>query len=93
METTKQNLRETRIATIQAAAKHSLRNKKALRKDSRCGCYYCLSIFSPKEIDNWIEGEDTALCPYCWIDSVIGESSGYPITKEFLKDMNEYCFS
>ena len=28
----------------------------------------------------------------CDIDSVIGDSSGFPITKEFLKKMNEYWF-
>ncbi len=92
METTKQNLSETRIETIQAAAKYSLRNMKALRKDSRCGCYFCQSIFSPKEIEEWIDGEDTAICPYCWVDSVIGESSGYPITEDFLKEMGDYMF-
>lgn len=40
----------------------------------------------------WLDREDTVLCPYCCADSVIGESSGYPITKEFLKKMNEYWF-
>ena len=25
------------------------------------------------------------MCPYCGIDSVIGESSGYPITREFME--------
>ncbi len=38
----------------------------------------------------WLDREDTALCPYCCADSVIGESSGYPITREFLRKMKEY---
>ena len=67
-------------------------NKETLQNDTICGCFYCLEIFSPKEIKMWLNREDTALCPYCCVDSVISESSGYPITKEFLKKMNEYWF-
>ena len=29
---------------------------------------------------------------YCDTDSVIGENSGYPITKEFLESMKKYWF-
>jgi acetone carboxylase gamma subunit len=34
----------------------------------------------------------TALCPYCGIDSVIGDKSGFPITKEFLEKMYQHWF-
>jgi hypothetical protein len=35
----------------------------------------------------------TAFCPYCGTySSVIGESSGFPITPEFLQKMNAYLF-
>ncbi len=68
-------------------------NKEMLQKDTVCGCFYCLEIFSPGEITDWIhDTKGTALCPYCGIDSIIGESSGYPITKEFLKEMYNYWF-
>jgi hypothetical protein len=53
-----------------------------------------LQIFAPSEIVEWIpDSKGTAICPYCGIDSVIGESSGYPITKGFLEEMNRYWFS
>lgn len=68
-------------------------NKKDLLKDKKCGCFYCGKIFSPTKIEEWIDSaNDTALCPYCGIDSVIGESSGFPITKEFLEKMYKYWF-
>ena len=71
----------------------SSNHKKQLLKDEICGCFYCLKIFPPKEIEEWIDyGRDTALFSYCGIDSVIGESSGYPITIEFLRAMKEYWF-
>ena len=55
-----------------------------------------MKIFDPKEITEWLidyntcDKHGTAVCPYCGCDSIIGESSGYPITIEFLTKMNEY---
>lgn len=51
----------------------------------------------PSEISEWIyeldEGEEvTAICPHCGIDAVIGESSGFPITPDFLRTMNRRWF-
>lgn len=69
-----------------------------LKKDRRCGCFYCLAIFDPKEINEWVvvntscDKRGTAICPYCGVDAVIGESSGFPITHEFLKCMKKYWF-
>ena len=83
------------------AHKFSNNNMEQLKRDKVCGCFYCLEIFSPKEIEDWLIAKDTdnytdrlgtAICPYCGIDSVIGESCGYPITKEFLEKMNKYWF-
>nr|QGW61148.1 hypothetical protein ICEMyc226_00116 [Mycolicibacterium sp.] len=34
----------------------------------------------------------TALCPYCGIDAVIGDAAGYPITREFLEAMRAQWF-
>ncbi len=71
-------------------------NKPSLEHDKICGCFYCLEIFHPSKIDNWYiynnqcDNLGTAICPYCGIDSIIGESSGYPITKEFLQIMHDY---
>jgi hypothetical protein len=72
---------------FEMAHRFSSSHRKDLIKDSICGCFYCLRIFNPAEITDWCDNENTALCPYCGIDSVIGESSGFPITKQFLKEM------
>lgn len=75
------------------AHQFSSNHRKELLKDKQCGCFYCLTIFSPNEIIDWVEDTGgTAICPYCDIDSIIGESSGYPITKDFLKKMQKYWF-
>ncbi len=73
----------------------SFKNMDSLKNDKICGCFYCCEIFNPSEIKEYIEEHDggkTAICPYCGIDSVIGESSGFPITEEFLTRMKEYWF-
>lgn len=76
-----------------AAHDHCGSNLKELKNSQKCGCFYCLNIFSPQEIRRWIDNGQTALCPHCQIDSVIGDASGYSITKEFLKVMRDYWFS
>ena len=75
------------------AHKYCTNNKEDLRNDLVCGCFYCLEIFCPTEITEWIpDTKGTAVCPYCGVDSVIGENSGFPITKDFLTEMNRYWF-
>ena len=73
---------------------HTLSNKEELKNSTGCGCFYCLRIFFPQEITEWIpdKGGETALCPYCGVDSVMGDSSGYPVTEEFLSKMKAYWF-
>jgi hypothetical protein len=74
------------------AHRHSIRHRSELERSTFCGCFYCLSIFSPSEIIGWIDDGQTAICPKCPVDSVIGSASGYPITTEFLKRMHDYWF-
>lgn len=72
----------------------STNHRSQLAQDTVCGCFNCGKIFSPQEIQRWIEdpGDETAVCPYCGINAVIGESCGYPITPEFLARMRRYWF-
>ncbi|MEW9053095.1 MAG: cytoplasmic protein [Neobacillus sp.] len=70
----------------------SSHHRKQLQKDEICGCFYCLKIFHPSEIMDWCDNENTAICPYCGTDSIIGSSSGFPITELFLKGMHQAWF-
>ncbi|WP_283119197.1 hypothetical protein [Neisseria elongata] len=38
------------------------------------------------------DGQYTAWCPYCGIDSIIGENCGYEITPKLLAAMKDYWF-
>lgn len=77
---------------FQSAHRFSSQHRKELEKDKICGCFYCEKVFQPTEITDWIDHGNTALCPYCGIDAIIGESSGYPITEQFLKGMHMEWF-
>ena len=80
------------FSPVVASHKHSSNHRQEILSSESCGCFYCLETYSPAEIEDWVDDEKTALCAKCGIDSVIGSLSNYPISKEFLKEMNEYWF-
>lgn len=75
-------------------------HEDAILKSKVCGCFYCLSIFTPGEIEEWIEEPEdcprgpgkTAICPRCGIDSVLPDTIEHEITKEFLEIMQKEFF-
>jgi len=84
-------------ADIQAAHAHSSDHRSEIAGSTLCGCFYCCERFPPSDIVEWIDegpaGEgQTALCPRCGIDSVIGDRSGFDISEEFLSAMKAHWF-
>lgn len=71
---------------------HSHNNKEEIAKSKTCGCFYCKEIFAPSEIKSWLKKENTALCPYCTIDSVLGDACGVQITNKLLEEMHKFYF-
>lgn len=65
-------------------------------RSEACGCFYCLETFRAREIQEWtdeVEGVgQTAICPHCDLDTVIGSASGYPIEADFLRQMRAAFF-
>lgn len=83
-----------RIEELLKIHKLSSNHQELLMKEDICGCFYCVSIFNPKLITDWIEDDNdlTAICPYCGIDSIIPKHYGYQLNKELLEEMREYFF-
>jgi hypothetical protein len=88
---------------IRDAHEHCRRNRDELAQSTFCGCFYCCSIVAPTQITDWIDPAPemademgmagcTARCPRCGIDSIIGDRSGFPITRDFLEKMKSYWF-
>jgi hypothetical protein len=92
---------ETRVAAfpgdVRSAHEHSTDHRTEVERSAACGCFYCCRRFAPGDILEWVdEGPDgkgqTAICPWCGIDSVIGDLSGFDISDEFLGKMKTYWF-
>jgi len=77
---------------LELAHKKSSRHRAQIEASDKCGCFYCQKTFDPQKITDWVDNNDTALCPYCGIDSVIGNASGYAIEEVFLQKMHQYWF-
>jgi hypothetical protein len=87
-----------------AAQRHTSNNRTEVEASTVCGCCSCLEVYSPMEIVAWtgLDMDDfnnpdtlnaeTALCPRCGGESVIGDKSGYPINPTFLSRMNQAWF-
>lgn len=74
--------------------KHGINNKAEIEKSDTCGCFFCREMFDPSEIKTWTKDkEETAECPYCKVDSVIGNASGYEISKSLLDAMAKKWFN
>ena len=84
---------------VRDAHEHSSNHRCEVAASTLCGCFYCCQTFAPSAIKEWVDPADddletgrTALCPFCGIDSVIGDKSGYRLTPEFLRTLNRYWF-
>ncbi len=76
-----------------AAHKRCSYHRDELATTNTCGCFYCLEIYDPALIREWIDTQQTALCPKCGIDSVIPESADLTVTVEFLQKMHDHWFA
>ena len=77
------------------AHKACFKNWRILKKSTTCGCFYCLRVYAASEVGDWCVERDrrrTALCPYCAVDSVIPDASGWPLDADFLKKMKCWWF-
>jgi hypothetical protein len=69
---------------------HAIRNRSALEASKACGCYFCLKVYSPSEITEWTDGDQTAICPHCHVDSVLPDA--LDISPDKLKQHHEEWF-
>ncbi|HAA9139782.1 TPA: cytoplasmic protein [Listeria monocytogenes] len=73
----------------------SINNRFILESAGLCGCFYCCAIFPYADIKEWINDalDQTAVCPYCQIDSVIPKNEQYSLTTDFLNFMYQQWFN
>jgi hypothetical protein len=69
----------------------SLHNRERLSESKICACFYCLNEFDFAQIIEWVDNGDTALCPFCSVDSVLGFDTR-PIDRALLSAMHDRWF-
>jgi len=73
-------------------------NRASLTRIGIGHCFYCETLnISADTITEWVDDDDTALCPICSIDSVIPltiitDGTEYVVTDEDVTTMNNYYF-
>lgn len=71
-----------------SAHKLSSNHKQLLMAQSKVGCFYCYQVYPPATIEEWIDDDTTAICPFCSVDSVLPRTDHY-----FLAKMKHYWFA
>ena len=88
-------------ADLESLHRFSRQHRDLLARSSQAGCFYCLTIFDPAKIVDWVDGPAsvsgdtsegvTALCPRCGIDAVL-PSAVVDLDAELLADMHRHWF-
>lgn len=78
---------------LKVAHKHSIYNREEIKRSCKAGCFHCTKVFLAKSIKDWTDDDRTALCPKCGMDSMIGDASGFELTRAFLEDMHVAYFT
>ncbi|MBC7956585.1 MAG: cytoplasmic protein [Cytophagales bacterium] len=87
-----------------AAYRYTSNNWALIGGSKVCGCCNCVEVFAADEIVAWTgldmtNADDakavekqTAMCPRCGSEAVLGDKAGYLINAQFLTQMNEAWF-
>lgn len=73
-----------------AAHRHSINNRLEVMRSALCACFDCLATFPSSTITGWTDDGDTALCPRCGNDTVIGDAAGHPLTPALLEKLHSH---
>lgn len=78
-------------AMLEAAHRHSYRNRALISAGGVCGCFYCRRTFDASRVQQFVDDGQTALCPYCGVDAVLSATVD-PIDANFLRQMHRRFF-
>ena len=83
----------TKEQYVNVVTNRSIFNHDEIAHSRRCGCYHCKSTFNAGNIIDWVDDEQTAVCPLCFQDTVIGDGSVHEAcSKSLLDHMHFYGF-
>ena len=72
---------------IEKAALLAFKNRDSIQSQERVGCYHCLETLDLKEIKEYTDDGQTAVCPKCSVDAIVPS-----VDKSLLEKCREYWF-
>jgi hypothetical protein len=81
------------VSKFVAAKERASRHRAELEASGRCACFFCFKKFATTEIKTWIDAAETALCPFCGLDSVLGSGTDHRIDDQFLRKMHQHYYA
>ena len=69
--------------------KESIYNIDEIKKSSKCGCYFCISVQNSADVVEFVDDGTTGLCPNCGIDSLLPNETNL----DTLAELNEKRFA
>ena len=73
---------------------HTTGNRNEIEQSKRCGCVACTRTFDANDVVDYLKDRqgETAVCPRCMIDAVIGDACGVKLTRKLLDKLNKEWF-
>ena len=78
---------------LEKAHDHCHHHKAEIERSDYCACFSCFKTFGPDDIADWVDHGETAVCPHCGYDAVLGTASGFQLTSQFLRQMSQRWFA
>ena len=84
----------------QQASLHSFLNYEEVKKSRYAACYYCKNVFLASIINKTEHcvasnrdgtQEPTVFCPFCEVDYIIGDASGFPVRDTLFLEYMKRC--
>lgn len=79
------------ILSMNERHKYCTNNRKYIEQSENSGCFFCCEIYPAKSIFEFVDDDQTALCPKCGIDSVIPDVA-VNLSTEMLNKMRKFWF-
>ena len=67
--------------------KLSSNHRELIKVANKATCFYCFNSIKYEDIADWIDNDNTAVCPCCGVDSVVPN-----ITSNLIKHINKEYF-
>lgn len=80
---------ESKLEILHAYSSH---NRDLIMSANKCYCFHCLKVVESRMVNEYIDDNQTALCPYCHVDTLIPDSIDQLIDDEAIEKMHKYWF-